>query len=65
MSSKDSKKEKKKKKRRRNPKGIESKTVPKHIYDDSYAPGLTGSSAGPFPMKKKTKRKRKDTYRQN
>ena len=65
MSSEDSKKPKKRQKRKKRTEIVKSKTGPKNIYDDSYGPGLPGSSAGPFPIKKKTRRKRKDTYRRN
>lgn len=32
-------------------------------YDDSYTPGMMGGSKGPFPVGKRKKRHRRDTYR--
>ncbi len=33
-------------------------TGPVNIYDRSYMPGMVGSSAGPFPMGKKSRKKK-------
>jgi len=39
-------------------------SAPPNVYDKSYAPGMVGSTAGPFPVGGRTERKKTETYRQ-
>ena len=40
-------------------------SVPPNVYDESYFPGINASSAGPFPVGKRTERKKTETFQQN
>jgi hypothetical protein len=40
-------------------------SVPPNVYDESYFPGMRGSTAGPFPVGKRTERKKTETFQQN
>ncbi len=40
-------------------------SAPPNVYDRSYFPGITGSTAGPLPLEGRTERKKTETFRQH
>jgi len=40
-------------------------SAPPNVYDKSYAPGMIGSTAGPLPVRRRTERKKTETFRQH